>query len=259
MSLSLANYNLESKDKNGNTILHTAIYKRNWSIIHRLLNYIFDNDEICALNTQNEDGDTPLHIAVRRLPLNQLSCTLIKMGARTDIPNKCGETIEIAETIGEYFEYVKNDLDLSDLEDDEEVNENVSPTTITIINIMPVPEPKRIKQFSSKKQTDSIVFPSSMTFENVSPVSPSLVSQSPVVPSLVVSSPVVPSPVSPTPIVPSLVTPTLAQTPAQTVSPSPSLTPSLTTEKEIGDMLKKQSNPSQQAVSSFINNLLKQN
>lgn len=162
MSLSMIIYNLEKKDNNGNTILHTAIYKRNWELINSLLKQIVEYNMFHILNIQNNDGDTPLHIAVRRLPLNRLSNQLIEMGADISIENNRGQVIEIAETLGEYFEYVKKDVDLTDLEESETEQ---SPTSITVYNIIQNVIPQKKNKLIPILSIESINFPSSISIE----------------------------------------------------------------------------------------------
>ena len=133
-------FTLEKQDDEGNTILHSALYKRDWKLINTIMNQIVREDTPCVLNIQNNDGDTALHIAVRRLPLNPISNKMIELGADPKIKNKNGEFVKIADTLGKYFEYVKYDLNLSDLEEaseeEEKVNQGIaSPVNITIINV----------------------------------------------------------------------------------------------------------------------------
>jgi len=130
-------YTLENQDENGNTVLHNAIYKRNWRLINKIIKQIKEENKTEVLNIQNDDGDIPLHICVRRLPLNPLSNELIALGSDCNIKNNKGEFIKIADTMGKYFEYVKYDLNLKDLESDseEECENEQSPIHITFVNI----------------------------------------------------------------------------------------------------------------------------
>jgi hypothetical protein len=223
MSLSLSTFNLEKKDENGNTPFHRAIYSRDWDTINALLNRIVDTDSRHILNIQNNDGDTPLHIAVRRLPLNSLSNKLITFGADTTIENNKGETVEVAKDLHEYFEYVKFDLDLSDLEDDEETK---SPITINVVNLP-------------------------------APVASVPVASLPVASVPVASVPVASAPVASTPI-------ETVQFPQHITVEEPA--PALTTEKDVHDSINKSvslvpdtKEPSTEAVSSFIDKILKKN
>lgn len=175
MSLSIANYNLQIKDSDGNTPLHNAIYRRNKKDIELIVQNIIDNEANSVLNIQNNDGDTPLHVAVRRMPLDNVVDTLVKLGADLNIENKDGEIVNATNDIKEFMEYVKFDLDLSDLEIDDD---DFSPS-LTVMNVSPkefnfdkMPFKNNMSSSTIKKPTapsDSIKFPSSVTVEDLTP------------------------------------------------------------------------------------------
>ena len=52
--------NLNACTNEGQTALHLAVYESYYRIVERLIGYGVD------LNTQDENGDTPLHIAISR-------------------------------------------------------------------------------------------------------------------------------------------------------------------------------------------------
>lgn len=135
MSLSLGEYNLRKQDEHGNTILHYALHKKNIPLVNNLIDDIIHFNDRQVLNIQNNNGDTPLHIAVRRLPLHTISNKLVALGADPTISNYDGETVEVAESLKEYFQYVKNDMELSDLDDSPEEQSQNSPVSITIVSI----------------------------------------------------------------------------------------------------------------------------
>jgi uncharacterized protein YaaR (DUF327 family) len=174
MSLSIANYNLQIRDSNGNTPLHNAIYRRSKKDIELIIQNIIDNEAYSVLNIQNNDGDTPLHVAVRRMPLDNVVDALVKLGADLTIENNDGEIVNATNDIKEFMEYVKFDLDLSDLEiDDDDVTPsltvvNVSPKEFNF-NKMPVRNMSSSPIKKPNTQSDSIKFPSSVTVEDLTP------------------------------------------------------------------------------------------
>ena len=71
-----------------NTPLHIAVRDNRAHVISQLL-----ADEQCNLNVQNNEGDTPLHIACYRKTLNIIK-VLLKKRCSTNIPNTKGETAQ---------------------------------------------------------------------------------------------------------------------------------------------------------------------
>ncbi|AYV79790.1 MAG: ankyrin repeat protein [Faunusvirus sp.] len=58
--------NLAFADENGNTILHYVVMNKDRGLLEHILKYVEEHPETKkVLNTQNSNGDTPLHIAVR--------------------------------------------------------------------------------------------------------------------------------------------------------------------------------------------------
>jgi ankyrin repeat protein len=113
---------LNQVDTFGNTKLHNAIINKNMSQIKNLLNIIIKNQKTDMLNLQNNDGDTPLHLAVRHYPLHIIGNILLGIGAEPDITNNNGEKVCIAETFKEYLQNTELTIDLDFDNNDEELS-----------------------------------------------------------------------------------------------------------------------------------------
>lgn len=76
---------------NGDTILHILLKNfdkyRSDEKFYRLLNFVLSKSTPKTLNIQNNDGDTPLHIAVKN-NLHEIASSLISRGSNPKIPNK---------------------------------------------------------------------------------------------------------------------------------------------------------------------------
>lgn len=81
---------LGHSDCYGNTILHYAVVTNNLPFIAYFLNLC--NNDRNIINKANNEGDTPLHIAVRK-QFDSITEELVKRGANTSIKNKKGEYI----------------------------------------------------------------------------------------------------------------------------------------------------------------------
>jgi hypothetical protein len=119
---------LVSSDENGNTILHQALLDRDWQLIGTILGRIVSTGDKNVLNAQNNDGDTPLHIAVRKYPLNKVSNLMITLGASTRIANKKHEIIKIADNIADFLKKTNYSIDITPPED------MLNVAAITVIN-----------------------------------------------------------------------------------------------------------------------------
>jgi ankyrin repeat protein len=75
------------QDRFGNTILHYAVVNNDIQFIIYLLKLINNKNEL--LNKKNKNGDTPLHVAVRK-NLTNVSDVLISNGADKNIKNNDG-------------------------------------------------------------------------------------------------------------------------------------------------------------------------
>lgn len=85
-------YNINIKDEKGNNFLHIATLKNSFRAVELLTNY---NTSIFKygvpsldVNTQNKNGDTPLHY-IRSLDIANL---LLKKGANPNVQNINGDT-----------------------------------------------------------------------------------------------------------------------------------------------------------------------
>jgi hypothetical protein len=119
---------LVSSDENGNTILHQALLDRDWQLVGTILGRIVSTGDKNVLNAQNNDGDTPLHIAVRKYPLNKVSNLMITLGASTRIANKKHEIIKIADNIADFLKKTNYSIDITPPED------MLNVAAITVIN-----------------------------------------------------------------------------------------------------------------------------
>lgn len=78
--------NLAFADKNGDTLLHHIIYKKDMPYLSFILNYIKKNGNRNILDIQNSNGDTPLHLAIKRGD-QQIAALLDAAGASKSISN----------------------------------------------------------------------------------------------------------------------------------------------------------------------------
>lgn len=81
------------KGNGGNTIVHLAFLTGNENVARSVLEVAKNDTD--SLNIQNDDGDTPLHIAVRVFPRHSLLIELLDAGAATSIANGNGEIVEL--------------------------------------------------------------------------------------------------------------------------------------------------------------------
>ena len=93
---------LTSKDKYGNTILHKMIEKKDFKNIDLLLQNlnlnIYDNNtKLFLLNSKNDSGNTPVHIAVMK-DLQIVAKQLDKAGADLSIPNSNDLVISMSDS-----------------------------------------------------------------------------------------------------------------------------------------------------------------
>jgi ankyrin repeat protein len=106
-----------AQDSQGNTLLHTSLQTRNQSITSSILNFMIeeaDHSSVSrALNLQNCDGDTPLHIAARVYPDSRLIMELISLGAKLGIPNKENKVVDFDENISVTTPDTQSTLSLS--------------------------------------------------------------------------------------------------------------------------------------------------
>jgi ankyrin repeat protein len=80
----LKNIDCNFRDKQGNTLVHSACYSNCYQVIEKLM------DENISVNVQNYDGETPLHIAcIQSVALVRI---LIKNGASVNVKNNKGAT-----------------------------------------------------------------------------------------------------------------------------------------------------------------------
>ncbi len=85
---------IKCKNNNGETILHVLVKKCNVKGFDSVLNSLLERKDIKELiNIQDKEGNTPLHIAVIN-ECNELAQNLIKAGANPLIKNKAGFYIE---------------------------------------------------------------------------------------------------------------------------------------------------------------------
>eukprot|EP00111_Clytia_hemisphaerica_P021653 TCONS_00063669-protein len=84
MQLLLKRWPRGVKDEDGNSLLHMAILKGNFEMVSEVVN-TFD------VSTTNNNGDTPLHLAVSKR-LNEIVCLLLHNNADVNMQNNQGET-----------------------------------------------------------------------------------------------------------------------------------------------------------------------
>lgn len=85
--------NLAISDHNNNTILHYIVINRDYECLKFILDYIKKTGNSSVLNAQNNDGNTPFHIAVK-LQDKYSSTLLDNAGASKYIKNNDGEFIK---------------------------------------------------------------------------------------------------------------------------------------------------------------------
>ena len=80
-------------DENNNNILHHTVASGNYNMVKRVLEIADNKNQLYLLiNEYNEDGLTPLHIAVRR-NLQDIAELLIYFGADKNIPDNNGQKV----------------------------------------------------------------------------------------------------------------------------------------------------------------------
>ena len=89
------------QDCEGNTILHLSLLDKNEELTDTILKCYKEGPQKSkaeeAINLQNIEGDTPLHIAARVYPNSELILALIDLGAQTDVVNKKMEIVSYEE------------------------------------------------------------------------------------------------------------------------------------------------------------------
>lgn len=78
--------NITFTDENGNTILHHIVINKDYKYLQYILNYVKKTGNSSVIDYQNNNGDTPLHLAVK-LNDQVIATMLNKAGASTSIPN----------------------------------------------------------------------------------------------------------------------------------------------------------------------------
>merc|ERR1712070_756149 len=102
--------NFRDTDKNGNTILHTAVEKENHVAIKIILDFIKKNNLENIINIQNNNGDTALHISLKNNSGHVIANLLIDYGADTSITNNNGESVGITNSYNEYLSKIENPM-----------------------------------------------------------------------------------------------------------------------------------------------------
>jgi hypothetical protein len=118
------NNNFDAQDNNGNTILHHIVSKNDMDTFNSVLNCInYNNGSKTILNKQNNNGDTPMHIAVRNKSFD-MAKQLHLAGTNIKIKNNNGESIESDEPVQKAMSGLSSNMNkcsdsinLSDLED----------------------------------------------------------------------------------------------------------------------------------------------
>jgi hypothetical protein len=99
LNYKLINTPLDTVDSTGNNLVHHMVLKNDERTLVELLNYFVYNSSLTGkkmLNAQNNDGDTPMHIAVRNSN-EKIAKMLDDAGTNKRIKNKKGEFIESSE------------------------------------------------------------------------------------------------------------------------------------------------------------------
>lgn len=89
----------DTVDSTGHNLVHHMVLKNDERTLVALLNYFLHNSSLTKkkmLNAQNNDGDTPMHIAVRN-GNEKIAKMLDEAGTNKRIKNKKGEFIESSE------------------------------------------------------------------------------------------------------------------------------------------------------------------
>ncbi len=95
----IENKPLTYKDENGNTLLHLAVLE-SYDVFKKVLSKTECFEAKCV-NTQNQEGDTPLHVAIKNNALDKIK-DLVEAGAKTNIMNKAGlDAMALAKKEGE--------------------------------------------------------------------------------------------------------------------------------------------------------------
>ena len=87
-----------AQDCKGNTLLHTSLESNNQMLTSTILNYMTEEadrgDVVKAINLQNDDGDTPLHVSARTYPNSKLILELVSLGAKLGVPNNDNNVVD---------------------------------------------------------------------------------------------------------------------------------------------------------------------
>lgn len=141
-------------DCDSNTLLHLALEQNNKRLISAIVTHYkgaSDRGKIKeAINMQNVDKDTPLHLAARHFARSPLVLTLIDAGAKTGIVNKARQVVEF---------------------EDEEEEENMITTTPSMLVVSPIEikMPKAPPQQYTEEDISSATLPEWLTFEDETP------------------------------------------------------------------------------------------
>lgn len=83
----ILNFDLESVDENGDTVLHFAVKNEDYELLDIILSYVPD------LDVENLDGDSALHLAVK-IGNSEIVRMLIDFGASTHVRDSRKRTPE---------------------------------------------------------------------------------------------------------------------------------------------------------------------
>ena len=84
---------LQATDNNSNNILHHIVSSGNFDLVNNFLTLAEEKHQLCGLiNSYNEDGLTPLHIAVKN-NFQDIAEILVLFGANKNIPDNNGQKV----------------------------------------------------------------------------------------------------------------------------------------------------------------------
>lgn len=110
-----------AQDCQGNTLLHTSLQSGNQALSSIILNYMTEEADrssvFKAINIQNCDGDTPLHVAARKYKQSKLLLDLVELGAKLGVPNKRNKVVD-------YDADNNNNNNYDETEDDDDETDN---------------------------------------------------------------------------------------------------------------------------------------
>ena len=115
-----------TQDCKGNTLLHTSLEADNQMLTSSILNYMMEeadrSDVVRAINLQNGDGDTPLHVAARMYPDSRLILEFVSLGAKLGVPNKDNNVVD-------YYEEEEKKAVVDD-------TESITPNSLTLSSLL---------------------------------------------------------------------------------------------------------------------------